>query len=318
MKFVKLAGVVTAASLLLCSCSSDNKKLAMQIGDEEITVGAVKFVAQYGLNSATAQQAVDVIEQNYIINEIAEKDNIELSDEDKKQIRSAVASFKADMGGRTAAEKLLKEYGLKDDDILEGIFSASAYAEKVLDTLTVEEATDDEVKKYISENYLHAKHVLIATKDSQTGEEYGEDKLAEVEKTANEVLEKAKSGADFDELVKEYGEDPGMESNPGGYYFGANEMVAEFENATRSIQPDEITMCKSDFGYHIIKRLPIDEASEDFKTYYEGNADMVKGNVTKDKRIEALKKRAEELGIEITINQEVIDAITFDTDKDDK
>lgn len=109
-----------------------------------------------------------------------------------------------------------------------------------------------------------------------------------------------------------------MESNPGGYYFGANEMVAEFENATRSIQPDEITMCKSDFGYHIIKRLPIDEASEDFKTYYEGNADMVKGNVTKDKRIEALKKRAEELGIEITINQEVIDAITFDTDKDDK
>lgn len=290
----------------------------MQIGDEEITVGAVKFVAQYGLNSATAQQAVDVIEQNYIINEIAEKDNIELSDEDKKQIRSAVASFKADMGGRTAAEKLLKEYGLKDDDILEGIFSASAYAEKVLDTLTVEEATDDEVKKYISENYLHAKHVLIATKDSQTGEEYGEDKLAEVEKTANEVLEKAKSGADFDELVKEYGEDPGMESNPGGYYFGANEMVAEFENATRSIQPDEITMCKSDFGYHIIKRLPIDEASEDFKTYYEGNADMVKGNVTKDKRIEALKKRAEELGIEITINQEVIDAITFDTDKDDK
>ena len=275
-------------------------------------------MAQYGLNSATAQQAVDVIEQNYIINEIAEKDNIELSDEDKKQIRSAVASFKADMGGRTAAEKLLKEYGLKDDDILEGIFSASAYAEKVLDTLTVEEATDDEVKKYISENYLHAKHVLIATKDSQTGEEYGEDKLAEVEKTANEVLEKAKSGADFDELVKEYGEDPGMESNPGGYYFGANEMVAEFENATRSIQPDEITMCKSDFGYHIIKRLPIDEASEDFKTYYEGNADMVKGNVTKDKRIEALKKRAEELGIEITINQEVIDAITFDTDKDDK
>lgn len=317
MKFVKLAGIVTAASLLLCSCSSGNGKLAMKIGDEEITVGAVKFLSEYGLNSTNTKQAVEVIEQNYTIDEIADKLDIELSDDEKKQIRSAVASFKADMGGKTKAEKLLKKYGL-EDDILENIFSASAYAEKVLDTLTVEEVTDDDVKQYVKDNYLHAKHVLVSTKDSETGEEYGEEKLAEAEKKANEILEKAKNGEDFDALVNEYGEDPGMKSNPDGYYFGANEMVAEFEDATRSIQPDEITMCKSDFGYHIIKRLPIDEVSEDFKTYYENNASAVKGNVTKERRVEALRKKAQELGIEITINQDVIDKITFDTDKDEK
>lgn len=317
MKFVKLAGIVTAASLLLCGCSSGNGKLAMQIGDEEITVGAVKFLAEYGLNSTNVSQAVEVIEQNYMIDEIADKLDIELSDDEKKQIRSAVASFKADMGGRTKAEKLLKQYGL-EDDILENIFSASAYAEKVLDTLTVEEVTDDEIKQYVKDNYLHAKHVLVSTKDSETGEEYDDEKLAEVEAKANEILEKAKNGEDFDALVKEFGEDPGMESNPNGYYFGANEMVAEFENATRSIEPNEITMCKSNFGYHIIKRLPIDDTAEDFKTYYENNATAVKGNITKEKRMDALRKKAEELEIEITINQDVIDTITFDTDKDDK
>lgn len=315
MKFVKLAGIVTAASLLLCGCSSDNGKLAMKIGDEEITVGAVKFLAQYGLNSTNAQQAAEIIEQNYIIDEIAEKDNIELTEDEQKQIRSAVASFKADMGGRKAAEKLLKQYGLKGDDILEGVFSASAYAEKVLGTLSVAEAADDEIKQYISDNYLHAKHVLISTKDSETGEEYDEEKLAEAEKTANEVLEKAENGEDFDALVTEFGEDPGMESNPDGYYFGDGEMVAEFEEATKSIEPGEITMCKSDFGYHIIQRLPIDNTTADFQKYYEENATTVKGNINKEKRLEALKKRAEELGIEMTINQEVIDAITFDDDK---
>lgn len=314
MKIVKLAGIITAAALLLCGCSSDNGKLAMKIGDEEITVGAVKFLAEYGLNSKNISQAAEVIEQNYIIDEIAEKDNIELTEDEAKQIRSAVASFKADMGGRTAANKLLKEYGL-EDDILEGVFSASAYAEKVLDTLTVEEATDDEVKQYIVDNYLHAKHVLISTKDSETGEEYDEEKLAEAEKKANEVLEKAKNGENFDALVTEYGEDPGMKSSPEGYYFGANEMVAEFEEATRSIEPNEITMCKSDFGYHIILRLPIDNTSAEFQKYYEENATVVKGSITKEKRMEALRKRAEELGIEITINQDVIDAITFDDEK---
>lgn len=314
MKFVKLAGIVTAVSLMLCGCSTENGRLAMKIGDEEITVGAVKFLAKYGLSSTNAKQAAEIIEQNYIIDELADMENVELTDDEKKQVRSAVASFKADMGGRTAANKLLKEYGL-EDDILEDVFSASAYTEKVLDTLSVEEATDDEVKQYITDNYLHAKHVLISTKDSETGEEYSEEKLAEAEKKANEVLEKAKNGEDFDALVSEFGEDPGMKSSPEGYYFGANEMVAEFEEATRSIEPDGITMCKSDFGYHIIKRLPIDNTSDEFQKYYEQNASIVKGSVNKEKRLEALKKKAEELGIEITVNQDVIDAITFDDDK---
>lgn len=311
MKFVKLAGIVTAMSLMLCGCGSGNGKVAMKIGDEEITVGALKFIAEYGIGSKDIAQVVDVIEQNYIIDAIADKEDIELADDAKKQIRSTVASFKADMGGRTAANKLLKQYGL-DDDILEDVFSASAYAEQVLGTLTVEEPTDDEIKQYIADNYWHAKHVLISTKDNTTGEEYAEDKLAEAEKTANEILERAKNGENFDALIKEYGEDPGMESNPNGYYFGTGEMVSEFENATKNAEINGIVMCKSDFGYHIILRLPIDTASADFQSYYESSATTVKGNINKDRRIEALKKKAEELGIEMTTNQDVIDSITFD------
>lgn len=79
--------------------------------------------------------------------------------------------------------------------------------------------------------------------------------LVEDEKTANEVYEKAASGADFDALVKEYGKDPGMESNPTGYVFTKGEMVEEFEQASFALKDGEISRpVKSTYGYHIIKR----------------------------------------------------------------
>lgn len=93
----------------------------------------------------------------------------------------------------------------------------------------------DEV--YNSE-FVCAKHVLI-----------------EDEKTANEVYEKAISGADFDALVKEFGKDPGMEQNPDGYVFTKGEMIEEFESASFSLKAGEISKpVKTSYGYHIIKR----------------------------------------------------------------
>ena len=59
-----------------------------------------------------------------------------------------------------------------------------------------------------------------------TGADLDEDKLAEAEKKANEILERAKNGEDFDALIKEYNEDPGMESNQDGYFFTDGEMVS--------------------------------------------------------------------------------------------
>ena len=86
---------------------------------------------------------------------------------------------------------MLKKYGV-DDDIMETIISASTYSQKIMDQLDVAEPTDDEVKQYFVDNYLRAKHILISTKDMTTGADLDEDKLAEAEKKANEILERAK------------------------------------------------------------------------------------------------------------------------------
>ncbi len=104
-----------------------------------------------------------------------------------------------------------------------------------------------DLESFYKANYALAKHVLV-----------------EDEAVANEVYEKAVGGADFDALVKEYGMDPGMTENPEGYVFTKGEMVEEFEKAAFEAAEGEITKpVKTTYGYHIIKRLPLPDFTEE-------------------------------------------------------
>ncbi len=94
-----------------------------------------------------------------------------------------------------------------------------------------------------------AKHILI------TEEKGGKE-------TADMLCETLKSNPDqFDPLLTIYGEDPGMKANPDGYVFGPGEMVTEFEEGTKALQPGQISQpIQSSFGWHIILRLPLTQA----------------------------------------------------------
>ena len=88
-----------------------------------------------------------------------------------------------------------------------------------------------------------------------------EEQKEETRAKAQEVLDKAKAGEDFDALIEEYNTDPGMETYTTGYYFGEGQMVEPFEEAAYSLENGQISeLVESDFGYHIIKRLPLDDA----------------------------------------------------------
>lgn len=89
-----------------------------------------------------------------------------------------------------------------------------------------------------------------------------EEQKAEVYAKMQEILSMAKNGEDFDALVAEYNEDPGMNTYTGGYYFGEGQMVQEFEDATKALAENEISdIVETPYGYHIILRLPLDDES---------------------------------------------------------
>lgn len=115
-------------------------------------------------------------------------------------------------------------------------------------------------EKYADEmdRYIRVKHVLVKVASSDDSDGHSDEEALAI---ARQVAQEARDGADFDELVEKYGEDPGMVDNLDGYYFTDNgSMVAEFEEASFALQEGEISdPVKSKHGYHVILRLPVEE-----------------------------------------------------------
>lgn len=144
--------------------------------------------------------------------------------------------------------------------------------------------TDADLKKYYDANptqfeqaeRVRAAHVLIGTKDPTTNEDLPEDKKKEKLALAEDVLKKAKEGADFAALARQYSDDPGSKDRGGEYTFPRGQMVPPFEAAAFALKPNELSgVVTTPFGYHIIKtyeRLPakildFDQVKDDLRNY---------------------------------------------------
>jgi parvulin-like peptidyl-prolyl isomerase len=142
------------------------------------------------------------------------------------------------------------------------------------DAAAYESARDGgETIAYVPAGFRYVKHILIAfsTDDSSAistarsggddanANKLRDDALAKIKTKADEVLAKAKAGDDFDKLIDQYGEDPGMKEDPTkttGYEIGASSsFVEEFRDAAMKLAKvgDISDLVGTDFGYHIIK-----------------------------------------------------------------
>lgn len=80
--------------------------------------------------------------------------------------------------------------------------------------------------------------------------------LVEKQSTALEVLEKLKQGESFAKLAEQYSIDGTRRRGGDLGFFGRGVMVREFEDAAFKLNKDEVSgLVKTQFGYHIIKRL---------------------------------------------------------------
>ena len=73
---------------------------------------------------------------------------------------------------------------------------------------------------------------------------------------AQQILERLKKGEDFAKLAAEKSIDGSRRSGGDLGWFGHGVMVRPFEQAAFSLQKGQISeIVKTEFGYHIIKRL---------------------------------------------------------------
>ena len=88
-------------------------------------------------------------------------------------------------------------------------------------------------------NKLHCAHILVKT-----------------EKEVNAVLERLKKGENFSAIAKDVSLCPSKKRGGALGTFGRGQMVKEFENAAFVLEKGQISgIVKTQFGYHIIKRL---------------------------------------------------------------
>ena len=81
--------------------------------------------------------------------------------------------------------------------------------------------------------------------------------LVKKQSEALAIMERLKQGEKFGKLAKELSTDSGSAKRDGNLgYFGRGKMVKPFEEAAFKLQVGQVSEpVKSEYGYHIIKRL---------------------------------------------------------------
>ncbi len=81
--------------------------------------------------------------------------------------------------------------------------------------------------------------------------------LVKKQSEALAIMERLKQGEKFGRLAKEFSIDSGSAKRDGNLgYFGRGKMVKPFEEAAFKLQVGQVSEpVKSEYGYHIIKRL---------------------------------------------------------------
>ncbi len=334
MKKTRILSVILAAAMLctlLSGCMGG--KTVMKIGgnaiSEEIYSAAVSyadsfFQQSYGFSMADAldtelsegvtgadmlkEQADGLVKEFESVVLYAKEKGIELTKEEKDQIKEAKDAQIESAGGRKAFLDSMSESGMNEaffDYIME---RQQIYSKLYTELFTGEgefAPTAEEVVASL-EGYARVKHLLIQTKE-------GDADYAEKKAEAEKYLARAKAGEDFDALITELAGtgdgDPGMSSYPNGYVIDANgytpegsQMVTEFTTASHALAENGVSeLVPSDYGFHIIKRYPFGAE------FIKENLDEYSGNAGMNAFAEELTKFMENVEIEYTKAYEEID-----------
>ena len=253
-------GVMTFAT------NSMGLNIAMQLiqtGKEDINnFSWDKIDEETGLSYKELAKGIGIVRLIPIYAVIAEgeKRGIILEEKEEQEIKDWIEQQKQNLGDQF--EEALKSNGYEDEATLYEMNKNQSYMSKVFNHINenIADYITPEMVEELSGDKVTVKHILVKFDE----ENLTDESKAETKKLAEEVLLKAKNGEDFDALIAEYNEDPGMDDD--GYTF-ANDgtMVQSFADASFALKTGEISdLVETPYGYHIIKRIEKVLTAEDF------------------------------------------------------
>ena len=161
----------------------------------------------------------------------------------------------------------------------------------VIDHDVAAKITDDEIRaSYDKEvaatppvNEVHARHILVKTKEE-----------------AEALIKELDGGADFQKLANEHTSDPSGKTTGGDLgFFGPGQMVPEFETAAFALDPGSYTKepVQSQFGWHIIL---VEDKRAQQPPAFEQVKDQLRSMVLRDKYFALVKSARDAAKVDIT------------------
>lgn len=155
--------------------------------------------------------------------------------------------FKKDPDRYKVAEHRRVRYALIDPDRVR--------AQVKLGENELKEYYGQHLSEFRVEDRVKVAHILFKTEGRNP------DEIQTLEKTAQDVLAKIKSGADFGELAKKYSEDGSAAQGGEIGWIVRGQTVKEFEDAAFGMKPGEVSdLIKTSYGLHIVKVFEKQEA----------------------------------------------------------
>jgi peptidyl-prolyl cis-trans isomerase D len=109
---------------------------------------------------------------------------------------------------------------------------------------------NDHLDRYKQPDRAHVAHILFKTVGKTDAES------EEIRKKAEDVLKKAKSGANFGDLAKQYSEDTSKDKGGDLDWIVRGQTVPEFEQAAFTLPIGSVSdLVKTQYGFHIVKVL---------------------------------------------------------------
>lgn len=217
-------------------------------------------LSQNDLLARAHEQAQLQITNSEIIRLKCDQLGLELSDEQKDQLKEEKEALIESLGGKAAYLEYLNENMLTDrlyDKLQEYNHYYSMLYEHVSSDPANGVGSDQELRQFFADNYIQVKFIRMSTLD-ENGDLLDEERLNVLTAKASEVLTQINNGTmTFDDALNQHNDDPVMAQSPGGIVISKQDATLhEYSADAFAMSDGEVSSVKlySD-GYYIITKM---------------------------------------------------------------